>query len=120
MQNLCKGGRSVEEVQVRYRPDPRNRVSQTGARAGAILVGVVPQNEGLRLKVLQDQPRPAEGALKGQFQILDVGDNKHSDSLRELLGATTNAEEVVTIIRRTRPSCVNIVNANILTVEGGA
>jgi hypothetical protein len=100
---------------VRSRPDPRNRVSDTGARAGAILVGVVPQNDGLRLKVLQDQPKGGGGPIKGKFQILDVGDNKHSDSLRELLGAPTDAEEVVIIIRRTYPSCVNIVNANILT-----
>ena len=100
---------------MRYRPDARNRVSDTGARGGAILVGVVPQNDGLRLRVLQDQPKGGGGPIKGRFQILDAGDNKHSDSLRELLGATTDAEEVVTIIRRTHPSCVNILNANILT-----
>jgi hypothetical protein len=49
-----------------------------------------------------------------------VGDNKHSDSLRELLGVTTDAKAVIPIIRRTYPSCVNIVNANILMAVNAA
>jgi hypothetical protein len=100
---------------VRYGDYLRSRVSVTGARAGAILVGVAPHNEGIRLRILQDQPRSGGGPIQGSFQILDVGDNKHSDSLRELLGVTTDATAVVSIIRRTHRSCVNIVNANILT-----
>jgi hypothetical protein len=98
----------------------RNRVSDTGAKRDSILVGVAPHNEGLRLKILQDQPKGDGGPIKGRLQILDVGDNKHSESLRTLLGRTTDAEEVVTIIRSVHPSCVNVVNANILTVEGGS
>jgi hypothetical protein len=34
-----------------------------------------------------------------------------------LLGRTTNAEEVVRLIRREHPGCVSIVNANILVLE---
>ena len=78
------------------------------------LVGIVPQNEGVRLRILQDQPRGGGGPIQGSFQILDVGDNKHSDSLRELLGVTTDAKAVLSLIRRTHPACVNIANTNIL------
>jgi hypothetical protein len=96
----------------------RNRVSDTGAAKNSILVGVAPHNEGLRLKILQDQPKGDGGPIKGWLEILDVGDNKHSESLRRLLGRTTDAGEVITLIRTAHPSCVNVVNANILTVEG--
>jgi hypothetical protein len=77
----------------------------------------VPHNEGLRLKVLHDQAKDDSGPIKGRFQILNVGDNKHSDSLRAPLSTTTAAVEVLTVIRRAHPSWVNIVNTNILTVE---
>jgi hypothetical protein len=97
----------------------RNRVSDTGAARDSILVGVAPHNEGLRLRILEDQPKGDGGPIKGWLCILDVGDNKHSESLRQLLGRTTDAQEVITIIRAVHPSCVNVVNANILTVEKG-
>jgi hypothetical protein len=67
---------------------------------------------------LQDQPKGEAGPIKGKFQILALGNNKHALSLLELLGATTDAEEVVTILRRSYPACVSVVNANILTIEG--
>jgi hypothetical protein len=38
-------------------------------------------------------------------------------SLLQLLGAKTDAEEVLTVLRRNSPMCVSFVNANILTVE---
>jgi hypothetical protein len=35
----------------------------------------------------------------------------------QFLGVTTDAQELVTVLRRSHPACVNVVNANILTVE---
>jgi hypothetical protein len=96
---------------------PRNAVSQTGAKAGCILCGAAPNNTGLRLRILQDHPKGQAGPIQGSFQILNVGDNKHSEFLEGLLGRTTDAEEVVRLIRREHAGCVSIVNANILTVE---
>ena len=96
---------------------PRNAVSQTGARTGCILCGAAPNNTGLRLRILQDHLKGQGGPLGGPFQILDVGNNKHSEFLEGLLGRTTNAEEVVRLIRREHPGCVSIVNANILVLE---
>ena len=96
---------------------PRNAVSQTGAKTGCILCGAAPNNTGLRLRLLQDQPKGQGGPIGGSFQILDVGNNKHSEFLEGLLGRTTDAEEVVRLIRREHPGCVSIVNANILVRE---
>jgi hypothetical protein len=79
----------------------------------------VPHNEGLRLCVLQEQPKGTTGPLQGPFEIIDVGKNKHSDSLLRFLGVTTEAEEVIIVLRRSYPSCVSIVNASLLAVEGG-
>jgi hypothetical protein len=86
---------------------------------GCILGGASPQNRGLRLRIVQDQPRGTDGPIAGGFHILDVGDNLHSDALAALLGKVTDADEVVRTIRREHPGCVNVVNANILVVEGG-
>jgi hypothetical protein len=66
---------------------------------------------------LQDQPKGEPGPIRGRFLILDVGNNKHSISLMQFLGVTTDAQELVTVLRRSYPACVNVVNANILTVE---
>jgi hypothetical protein len=99
---------------------PRNAVSQTGAKAGCILCGAAPNNAGLRLRILEDQPRGGGGPIRGSFQILNVGDNKYSEFLEALLGRATEAEEVVRLIRREHPLCVSIVNANILVLEEGS
>jgi hypothetical protein len=64
--------------------------------------------------VLQDQTRGHEGAIRGRFVILDVGDNMHSRSLEALLHSVTDAQEVAGVIRGRHPGCVNVANANIL------
>src|SRR5262249_24941323 len=99
------------------RPIRSFTVSKEGARAGSVLCGSGFQNQGLRHRVLQEQARGHDGALKGKFVILDVGNNTHSASLEALLQRLTDAEEVARIIRRRSPYCVNVANANILVVE---
>lgn len=96
---------------------PRNAVSQTGAQTGRVLGGAAQSNRGLRLLILQDQPRSMGGPISGRFRILHAGDNKHTDSVSTLLGQTTDAEEVIRTIRQEYPQCVSIVNANILILE---
>src|SRR5581483_5204548 len=92
-------------------------VNRCGAPAGAILLGTGRNNLGLRLQILQDQPRGSEGALQGRFVILDTGTNLHSEALRELLHRPTDAQEVLFFIRREHPCCINVVNVNSLVVE---
>jgi hypothetical protein len=98
---------------------PRNTVDKLGAPMGCILCGAVRQNKGLRLRIFQSQTRSQGGPIQGRFEILDVGDNKHSGSLEGLLGASTDATEVLRLIRKGHAMCVSVVNANILTVETG-
>lgn len=92
-------------------------VSQCGASAGSVLFGAGMNNQGLRLRVCQAQFRGSDGPIQGGFVILNVGDNKHSESLTPLLNRMTNAGEVVRLIRERHPSCVSVTNANILVVE---
>lgn len=92
-------------------------VNKRGAAAGCTLRGSGLNNQGLRLKVLQEQARGDDGPIKGDFVILDAGANIHSQSLAPLVDQVTDARAVVVVIRRLRPGCVNVVNANILVPE---
>jgi hypothetical protein len=98
---------------------PKNalRVSVCGAPAGAVLRGSSVSNQGLLVKILQEQTKGNDGGIKGSFLILDEGNNKHSPVLRGLLRRMTNAEEVLGLIRREHPGCVSVVNANILVAN---
>jgi hypothetical protein len=92
-------------------------VSMRGASAGAVLRGCGVSNQGLVVKVLQEQVKGNDGGLKGRFLILDPGTNKHSPVLRELLQRPTDAAEVLGLIRRQHPGCVSVVNANSLVAS---
>jgi len=92
-------------------------VNKQGAVAGSVLCGAGLNNRGLRLQVLHGQARGHDGAIKGCFVILDVGNNIHSQALGALLQRVTNAEEVLGLIRHHHPGCVNVANANILALE---
>ena len=92
-------------------------VSKHGAIAGNVLQGAVLKNKGLRLRVQEIQSKGYDGPIKGSFVILDAGDNVHTDSLSTLLDQVTTAEKVLGLIRRQHAGCVNVVNANILSLE---
>ena len=92
-------------------------VSTDGAAAGSVLRGCAGNNEGLRIRVLEDQPRGAGGPVRGKFIILDAGDNKHAASLEPLVHRPTDAGEVLGVIRRTHQACVSVVNLAGLVAE---
>jgi hypothetical protein len=98
-------------------PQAPRTVNATGAAAGAVLQGIGAHNKGLRLTVLLSQPRGDDGPIKGMFQLLHPGDNKHSAILEGLLGWQLTAEELLKTLRRQNPQCVNVVNASALVVE---
>jgi hypothetical protein len=100
------------------RPTPP-AVYDSGALAGSVLRGIVPNNQGLRLRVLKAQARGREGPIEGRFILLDAGDNKHADALRPLLHRETDAREVLEVLRQRRPGCVSVANTNILAAEPG-
>jgi hypothetical protein len=92
-------------------------VEQTGAPAGSVLTGCSPRNLGLRLRIAEGQKKGDVGPLVGAFDILDVGDNIHSDSLFGVTHRRTDAAEVVALLRKHMPGCVNVANVNLLIVE---
>jgi hypothetical protein len=96
---------------------PRNVLSNRGAASGCVLRGAARSNQGLRLQISEGQAKGGGGPIRGRFHILDVGDNRHSAALEPLLGAATDAEQVLQVIRRGHAGCVNVVNANILVVD---
>jgi hypothetical protein len=101
----------------RVRPNKLLSVSACGAPAGSVLRGTSVSNQGLLVKVFQEQAKGNDGGIKGGFIILDAGDNKHSPILGGLLRRVTDAEEVLGLIRREHPGCVSVVNANILVAN---
>jgi hypothetical protein len=103
----------------RYRKGRARSVEVCGAAAGSVVRGTAASNNGVRIRVLCEQPKERGGALLGTFVILDAGNNKHTHGLLALLGRETNAAEVLRTNRRGSPSCVSIVNANILVPEEG-
>ena len=102
-----------------YRQIRARSVETRGAALGSVVCGAGTNNLGVRIRVLCEQPRGQGGALRGNFIILDAGDNKHSHTLLPLLGRVTDAEEVLRVSRSVCPSCVSIANANILVAEEG-
>ena len=94
-------------------------VNKSGALADSVVHGSGLNNQGLRVRLFQEQAKGHDGAIKGRFVILDAGDNMHSQCLTALLHQATNAETVLELVRRQHPGCVNLVNANILVLDQG-
>jgi hypothetical protein len=92
-------------------------VKDEGAPAGAVLCGSGMSNGGMRLRIAEEQAKGRDGPIRGAFVILSAGNNRHARALATLLGRTTNAEEVLAVIRREHTACVSVANTNVLTVE---
>ena len=92
-------------------------VSRRGAAADSVLRGSGISNQGLRVRILQAQPRDRDGPILGPFVLLDAGKNRHTEALAPLVNRVTDSQEVLRIIRKEHPACVNVVNANILGLE---
>ena len=97
---------------------PPRSVGRVGAAADSVLRGVGENNHGLLIRSTEAQERGHDGPIQGSFVILDVGDNRHSDTLTSLLNKVTNAQEVLALLRKKHPNCVNVVNASGLMVDG--
>src|SRR4051794_6486661 len=56
--------------------------ARPGGVAGYVLRGAGLNNHGLRVRVAREQARGNDGAIRGDFVILDAGDNIHSAAVR--------------------------------------
>lgn len=96
---------------------PQRSVGRLGAEANAVLRGIGEHNRGLVVRSTEAQARGHDGPIQGPFVIIDVGDNRHSDTLAGLVNKQTTAQEVLKLLRSKHPACVNVVNANSLTTD---
>lgn len=93
----------------------------TGAELLAEVVGLVSANEGLRLKVKQEQQRGWSKVIKGRFELVSAGIGDYSEQLRPFEGQTFSAndliDEVLQQMSRSSkhvPKTLQIFNCNIL------
>jgi hypothetical protein len=91
-------------------------INRLGAAAGSMVGGCCDFNLGLRVQVLENQPRDHDGPLFGRFIIADVGTNANSACLRFLLNRETDANEVLSAIRHEHPTRISVVNARNLVL----
>src|SRR4051794_5502245 len=91
-------------------------VSKHGAPANALLRGSGISNQGLLVRVLQEQPRGKDGPIEGSLIIVDAGRNRHTQALLSFVNRISDSQELLQVIRRDHPACVNVVNANILAL----
>lgn len=91
-------------------------VSKHGAPANAVLRGSGISNQGLLVRVLQEQPRGKDGPIAGPFVIVDAGRNRHTQALLPFVNRVSESQEILEVIRKDHPACVNVVNANILAL----
>jgi hypothetical protein len=62
---------------------PKKSVQETGARAGEILIGVFPRNNGLLIRVVRSQTKNdvKGGPIKGEFRVLDSGTGTYAKGI---------------------------------------
>jgi hypothetical protein len=60
-------------------------VKDTGAHEGDILVGIGIHNQGLLVKVYQDQPAGSGGRVEGQVLLLHQGTGEYAEGVPDRL-----------------------------------
>jgi hypothetical protein len=95
-------------------------VKGTGAAAGSILTGSEAVNQGLRLRIYDEQPPGHGGRIQGQFDLLDAGSGPYAHYLTDVVGQTFEAaSDLIELVARHAGAeqCRHILNANLLVVE---
>jgi hypothetical protein len=95
----------------------RTPVKATGAPAGAVLQGSFQFNEGLRVRVHEQQQPGYGGRIVGAFELLDAGTGKYASYLKGLVGQTfSTAKELIdrVSVQPGAEKCTHILNCNTL------
>src|SRR5207249_6890418 len=92
-------------------------IDLTGAPAGSVLYGAKAHNARFCIRTTEEQQPGCQGPIHGVFDIVDAGTNTHSAAVSGLVGSTTNADELLAVIRADSPNCVNMVNVNALSLH---
>jgi hypothetical protein len=102
---------------------PSGTVSDTGAAANQVLIGVEehPLNRGLRIKVHRAQPKGSGRRIAGSFELIQAGEGDYSRYLLEHVGESfESAAGLIATIREKATAaekCKHILNCNKLRVE---
>jgi hypothetical protein len=94
-------------------------VKVTGATAGAILVGSEAVNQGLCIRIHNDQPPDHGGRIGGPFDLLDAGTGPYAHYLADVVGHTfQTTNELIDLVAHHpgAEQCKHILNANLLTI----
>jgi hypothetical protein len=98
----------------------RTPVKSTGAPARTILQGAFNFNEGLRVRVHEQQPPGWGGRIVGEFELLDAGTGKYAPYLKGFVGHTfASAKELIdrVSLQPGAEKCTHILNCNTLMRE---
>lgn len=102
---------------------PSGTVKETGAGAGAVLIGVLPLNRNLRIRVHPAQRAEEGRRVEGSFELLYAGDGTYAGALKELLGQDFISTAEFTAELRSKPGaekCSHVVNRNTLKLWNDA
>jgi len=95
-------------------------VMETGAPAGAVLIGIDDVNRGLRIRILKAQKPGHSGWIEIGFEVLDAGTGTYASALQPLVGDQfVSVREVLDRIR-VEPSASKatfILSGSTLRVE---
>jgi len=99
----------------------------SGADVNAVVVGLEPVNEGLRLQLKQEQAIGFGNQVVGRFKILDSGEGHYSTCLDEFVGETATAKDFIERLlerineKQKRPlKVLHIFNCNMLGLDRNA
>lgn len=91
-------------------------VRETGASAGAILIGYQPLNKGVKIQLLADEPKGNGGRPESPFLLLDAGSCKYSGVLANLIvqlgGEPIGTAASLQLLQRFFPRATHVFNLN--------
>jgi hypothetical protein len=85
-----------------------------GANIGDKLIGIEPRNKGLIVEVCKLQGAKEGGPLKGDFRIVEIGEWKGADKLKDLEGNVLTSKDFIeeVSVRLNKPKIKWLVNLN--------
>jgi hypothetical protein len=92
-------------------------VKDTGAHEGEILVGIGIHNQGLLVKVYQDQPAGSGGRVEGQVLLLHQGTGEYAEGIKMIARKTFDSADACIQRLQQEPDgtgCSDILNADSL------
>lgn len=97
--------------------DKSHTVQFTGCPANSLLEGAFDSNQGMLIRVIEEQPPSPNyaGKINGRFELLKAGNGKYSGFLTKLEGQEFSANELVRkVMTLGGEKCTYIVHCDML------